>query len=128
VKYRTFLPVLIFALTPAISAQSAQVPPGSEMRAEHHQNMMDMRGQEVQAMKADIVKMKASLAAMRANLSTINNMNELDRWRDNVDLWQTMVDHMEQMEKHMESMGPVMMQGHGMGGPPPSAPSGRKPE
>jgi hypothetical protein len=79
VKYRTLLPVLIFALTPAISAQSAQEPAGSGTRAEHPQDMMEMHEQEMQAMKADLEKMKSALAAMKTNLGTITDTNELAR-------------------------------------------------
>jgi hypothetical protein len=123
---RTFLPVLVFALTPAISAQSArcQREAGRELKP---QSMMEMHKQQMDAMKADIEKMKASLAAMKANLATITNTNELDRWRNNVDLWQTMLDHMVQMQKNMQSTGPGMMQGHAVGAAPPS-PAEKKPE
>jgi len=43
-------------------------------------------------------------------------------------MWETLVGHMERMQKHMESMGPGMMHGHGMGGPPPSPATEKKPE
>ena len=65
---------------------------------------------------------------MKANLLTIKDTNELSRWRNNVDMWETVVTHMDRMQKNMESMGPDMMQGHGMGGPPPTPPTEKKPE
>jgi TolA-binding protein len=147
-KIKNFLLVLIFALTPAMWAQDqpAQAPPGpgsgNQMRAEHrqkmtemhkqmtemHKQMMEMHKQEIEAMRADIEKMKASLAQMKANVLTIRDPNELSRWRDNVDMWETVVTHMDRMQKSMESMGPGMMHGHHMGGPPPTSPSEKKPE
>jgi hypothetical protein len=45
-----------------------------------------------------------------------------------VDMWETVVTHMDRMQKNMESMGPGMMHGHGMGGPPPTSPTEKKPE
>jgi hypothetical protein len=133
-KIKNFLLVLIFALTPAMWAQDkpAQAPPGpgsgNQMRAEHRQKMMEMHKQEMEAVRADIEKMKASLAQMKANVLTIRDPNELSRWRDNVDMWETVVTHMDRMQKNMESMGPGMMHGHGIGGPPPTPPSEKKPE
>ena len=59
---------------------------------------------------------------------TIKDTNELSRWRDNVDMWETVVTHMDRMQKNMESMGPGMMHGRGMGGPPPTPPTEKKPE
>jgi len=90
-KIKSFLFVLIFALTPAMWPQDkpGQAPggPGSgnEMRAEHRQQMMQMHKQEMEAVRADIEKMKSSLAQMKANLLTIKDTNELSRWRDNMD-------------------------------------------
>ncbi len=138
-KFKTFLPVVIFAFTPVLWAQnaSAQAPAsggGSQARTERRKNMMEMHKQQMEAMKADVEKMKASLAAMKANIASITDTNEMARWRNNVDLWETMVGHMEQMQKHMESMGPGMMRGHdtmhrhGAGEPPASLPSDKKPE
>ena len=123
-KVKSSLLVLIFALTPLMWAQQPQAPPpgGSQGRAEHRQHMMEMHKQEMEVMKGDIEKMKSSLAQMKANLLTIKDTNELARWRNNADLWEAMVGHMERMLKHMESMGPDMMHGPGMGGPPPSPP------
>jgi len=133
-KIKNFLFVLIFALTPAMWAQDkpAQAPggpcTGNETRAEHRQQMMQMHKQEMEAVRADIEKMKSSLAQMKANLLTIKDTNELSRWRDNVDMWETVVTHMDRMQKNMESMGTGMMHDHGIGGPPPTPPSEKKPE
>jgi hypothetical protein len=133
-KIKSFLLVLIFALTPAMWAQDkpAQASPGpgsgNQMRAEHRQTMMEMRKQEMEAMRADIEKMKSSLAQMKAIVLTIRDPNELSLWRTNVDMWETVVVHMDRMQKNMESMGPGIMQGPGMGGPPPTPPTGKKPE
>jgi len=129
VKIKSFLLVLIFALTPVMWAQEqpAQAPPGTgvgdQMRPEHRQQMMEMHKQEMEAMKADVEKMRSSLAQMKANVLAIKDTNEMARWRNNVDMWETLVGHMERMQKHMESMGPGMMHGHGMGGPPPTPPT-----
>lgn len=122
--------VVLFALVPAVCAQDtqSQAPPPSstgqgtkgQMRAEHREKMMEMHKQKMEAMKADIEKMKSSLAQMKANMLTIKDTNEQARWRNNADMWDTVIGHMEQMQKHMESMGPGMMHGQGMGGPPPS--------
>jgi hypothetical protein len=131
-KIKSFLLVLIFALAPVMRAQEkpAQTPPpgGSEAQAEHRQKMMDMHKQEMAAMKADIGKMESSLAQMKAVVLTIRDPNELSLWRTNVDMWETVVAHMDRMQKSMESMGPGMMRGHGMGGPPPSPPAEKKPQ
>jgi septal ring factor EnvC (AmiA/AmiB activator) len=133
-KITSFLLVLIFVLTPAMRAQEkpAQAPPGpgsgNQMRAEHRQQLMEMHKQEMEALRADIEKMKSSLAQMKANLLTIKDTNELSRWRNNVDMWETVVTHLDRMQKNMESMGPGMMHGHGMGGPPPTPPTEKKPE
>ena len=133
-KIKSFLLVLIFALTPVMWAQEqpAQAPPGPGsgdlMRPEHRQQMMEMHKQEMEAMKADVEKMKSSLAQMKANVLTIKDTNDMARWRNNVDMWETLVGHMERMQKHMESMGPGMMHGHGMGGTPPSPATEKKPE
>ena len=72
----------------------------------------------MEAMRADIGRMKSSLAQMKAVVLTIRDPNELSLWRTNVDMWETVVDHMDRMQKSMQSMGPGMMQGPGMGGPP----------
>ena len=131
-KIKSFLLILIFALTPTMWAQDkpAQAPPGpgsgNQMRAEHRQTMMDK--QELEAMRADIEKMKSSLAQMKAVTLTIRDPNELSLWRTNVDMWETVVTHMDRMQKNMETMGPGMMHGHGMGGPPPTLPTEKKPE
>jgi hypothetical protein len=131
---RSLLIILTFALTPVMWAQEkpAQAPPGpgagSQMRAEHRQRMMEMHEQEMEAMRADIEKMKSSLAQMKAVALTIRDPNELSLWRTNVDMWETVVAHMDRMQKNMESMGPGMMHGPGMGGPPPAPPTGKKPE
>ena len=133
-KIKSFLLVLIFALTPTMWAQDKppQAPPGpdsgNQMRAEHRQKMMEMHKQEMEAVRADIEKMKSSLAQMKANLLTIKDPNELSRWRDNVDMWETVVTHMDRLQKNMESMGVGMMQGDGMGDRPPTPPSEKKPE
>jgi hypothetical protein len=133
-KMKSVLLVLIFALTHAMWAQDkpAHAPSGSgsaiQMRAEHRQQMMEMHKQEMEAFRADIEKMKSSLAQMKANLLTIKDTNELSRWRDNVDMWETVVIHMDKMQKKMESMGPGMTQGHGVGGPPPTTSTEKKPE
>ncbi len=127
-KYRTFLLISVFCMVFVLCAQNTSKQPhgssGSQAQTEHHQQMMGMQRQQMEAMKADIDKMKASLAAMRANLATIRDTNELDRWRNNVDLWQAMVDQMEQMQKHMESMGAGMMRDPDTG----TAPSEKKPQ
>ena len=129
---KSLLLVLMFALAPVMRAQEkpAQTPPpgGSEAQAEHRQKMMDMHKQEMAAMKADIGKMESSLAQMKAVVLTIRDPNELSLWRTNVDMWETVVAHMDRMQKSMESMGPGMMRGHGMGGPPPSPPAEKKPQ
>ena len=129
---KSLLLVLMFALEPVMRAQEkpAQTPPpgGSEAQAEHRQKMMDMHKQEMAAMKADIGKMESSLAQMKAVVLTIRDPNELSLWRTNVDMWETVVAHMDRMQKSMESMGPGMMRGHGMGGPPPSPPAEKKPQ
>jgi hypothetical protein len=131
-KIESFLLALMFALTPAMWAQDrpAQAPPGSgnQMRAEHRQEMMEMHKQEMETMRADIEKMKSSLTQMKATVLTIRDPNELSLWRNNVDMWETVVTHMDRMQKNMESMGPGMMHGHGMGGPPPTSPTEKKPE
>ena len=131
-KSKCFLLVLIFALTPVMRAQEkpAQTPPpgGSEAQAEHRQKMMDMHKQEMEAMKADIGKMESSLDQMKTNVAAIKDSAEKARWQTNVDMWETVVTHMDRMQKSMESMGPGMMRGHGMGGPPPSPPAEKKPE
>jgi len=63
-KAKSFLLVMIFALTPLMWAQSApdQGPasgPGrGQLRAEHRQDMMEMHREETEAMKADVEKMK----------------------------------------------------------------------
>jgi hypothetical protein len=133
-KIESSLLVLMFALTPVMWAQEkpAQAPPGpaagGQMPAEHRQRMTEMDRQEMEAMKADIGKMKSSLAQMKAVVLTIRDPNELSLWRTNVDMWETVVAHMDRMQRSMESMGPGMMHGPGMGGPPPAPPAGRKPE
>ena len=131
-KIKSFLLVLIFALTPVMWAQEkpAQTPApgGSEAQAEHRQKMMDMHKQEMGAMRADIGRMKSSLAQMKAVVLTIRDPNELSLWRTNVDMWETVVAHIDRMQKSMESMGPGMMHGPGMGGPPPAPPAEKKPE
>jgi hypothetical protein len=133
-KNKSFLLVLIFALTPAMWAQDkpAQAPPGpgggNQMGAEHRQTTMEMHKQEMEAMRADIEKMKSSLAQMKAIVLTIRDPNELSLWRTNVDMWETVVTHMDRMQKNMESMGPGMMHGHGMSAPPPTPPTEKKPE
>ena len=133
-KIKSFLLVLIFALTTAMWGQDkpARAPSGpssgNQMRAERRQQMMEMHQQEMEALRADIAKMKSSLAQMNANLLTIRDTNELSRWRDNVDMWETMVTLMDRIQKNMESMGSGAMQGHGMGGPPPAPPTEKKPE
>jgi hypothetical protein len=133
-KIESFLLVLIFALTPAMRAQDkpTQEPPGpgsgSQMRAEHHQTMMEAHKQEMEAMRADIEKMKSSLAQMKAVTLTIRDPNELSLWRTNVDMWEAVVTHMDRMQKNLESMGPGMMHSHGTGGPPPTPPTEKKPE
>jgi hypothetical protein len=131
-KIESFLLALMFALTPAMWAQDkpAQAPPGSgnQMRAEHRQEIMEMHKQEMETMRADIEKMKSSLTQMKATVLTIRDPNELSLWRNNMDMWETVVTHMDRMQKNMESMGPGMMHGHGMGGPPPTSPTEKKPE
>ena len=131
-KIKSLLLVLIFALTPVMWAQEkpAQTPPpgGREAQAEHRQKMMDMHKQEMGAMRADIGRMKSSLAQMKAVVLTIRDPNELSLWRTNVDMWETVVAHIDRMQKSMESMGPGMMHGPGMGGPPPTAPTVKKPQ
>ena len=129
-KIKSFLLVLIFALTPVMWAQEkpAPAPPlgGSQAQAEHRQEMLEMHKQEMEAMRADIEKMKSSLAQMKAIVLTIRDPNELSLWRTNVDMWETVVTHMDRMQKNMESMGPGMMHGHVMGGPPPTPPTEKK--
>ena len=131
-KIKSFLLVLIFALTPVMWAQEkpAQTPApgGSEAQAEHRQKMMDMHKQEMGAMKADIEKMESSLAQMKTNVAAIKDSAEKARWQTNVDMWGTVVAHMDRMQKSMESMAPGMMRGYGMGGPPPSPATEKKPE
>jgi hypothetical protein len=133
-KTRDFLLVVMFALASAMWAQDkiTQAPAGSgtgnQMRAEERQKMIEMHKEEMEGMRTDIGKMKASLAQMKANLFTIKDTNEFSRWRDNVDMWELVIAQMDRMQKNMESMGPGMMQGHGMGAPPPAPPSGKKPE
>ena len=90
--------------------------------------MMAMHKQEMDATKADVEKMKSSLAQMKANVAEIKDSAEKARWQTNVDMWETVVAHMDRMQKTMESIGPGMMHGPGMGGPPPTPPSGKKPE
>jgi hypothetical protein len=133
-KIKSFLLVLIFALTPAIWTQDKPVQalpgPGSgnQLQAEHRQTMMEMHKQEMEAMRADIEKMKSSLAQMKAVVLTIRDPNELSLWRTNVDMWETVVTHMDRMQKNMESMGPGMMQGHGISDPPLTPPTEKKSE
>jgi hypothetical protein len=120
--------VLMFAFVSAAFAQDkpSQAAPasatgqGPKGQMPRHQHMMEMHKQEMDAMKADIDKMKASLAQMKANMLTIKDTNEMARWRNNADIWDTVIAHMERMQKNMESMGPGMMHGPGMGGPPPT--------
>jgi hypothetical protein len=133
-KLKSLLLVLTFALTPVMWAQEkpSQAPPGpgagSQMLPEHRQRMMEMHRQEMEAMRADIEKMKSSLAQMKAVVLTIRDPNELSLWRTNVDMWETVVAHMDRMQKNMESMGPGMMHGPSMDGPPPTPPAEKKPE
>jgi hypothetical protein len=133
-KIKGFVLVLIFALTPALWAQDkpAQAPPGpssgNQMRAEYRPKMMEMHKQEMEAMRADIGKMKSLLAQMKAIILTIRDPNELSLWRTNVDMWETVVTHMDRMQKNMESMRPGMMHGQGVGSPPPTPPTEKKPE
>ena len=133
-KIKGSLLVLVFALTPVMWAQEkpAQAPPGpgsgDQMRTEHRQQMMAMHRQEMEAMRADIGRMKSSLAQMKTNVAAIKDPAEKARWQTNVDMWETVVTHMDRMQKHMESLGPGMMHGHEMGGPPPAPPTERKPE
>jgi hypothetical protein len=89
---------------------------------------MEMRKQEMEGMRADIEKMKSSLVQMKAIVLTIRDPNELSLWRTNVDMWETVVTHMDRMQKNIESMGSGMMHGHGMGGPPSTPPTEKKPE
>ena len=104
-KMKSFLFVIIFALTTMISAQTAPVKgsgsthTGGQLRVEHQQEMIEMHKQEMEAMKADVKKMKSSLAQMKANLLTIRERNQLDRWRNNVDMWEAMVGHMDRCAK-----------------------------
>lgn len=127
-KLKRLVLVLIFAFVSAVLAQDtqSQAPPapstgqGAKGQMPRHHLMMEMHKQEMDAMKTDIEKMKASLAQMKANLLTIKDTNELARWRNNADMWDTVIGHMERMQKNMESMGPGMMHGQGMGGPPPT--------
>jgi hypothetical protein len=120
-KVKSFLLVVIFALTPVMWAQSAlaQEPapgPGrGQSRAEHRQDMMDLHKQEMEEMKADVEKMKSSLEQMKANLLTIRDGNEMDRWRNNVDMWETMVGHMDRMLKHTRTLanGPSKVEFNG---------------
>jgi hypothetical protein len=132
-KLKRLLLALIFALTTVMWAQNAPaqepVPAGgSQARPGHRQQMMEMHKQEMEAMKADMEKMKSSLAQMKTNVAAIKDPAEKARWQTNVDLWETVVTHMDRMQKHMESMGPGMMHGHEMGGPPPTPPTEKKPE
>jgi hypothetical protein len=127
-KMKSFLVVMIFALTTVTWAQDTPVKAsgtthsGGQMRAEHRQEMMEMHTQEMEAMKADVVKMKSSIAQMKANLLTIRERNDLDRWRNNVDMWEVIIGDIDRMVKHMESMG------SDMGCPSPAAPTEKKPE
>jgi len=131
-KVKTFLFALIFALTPAMSAQQPQTPAaaGSQARAERRQQMMEMHKQEMEAMKSDIGKLKSSLAEMKANILTIREPNELARWRNNADMWETVINHMDRMQKQIQSMGTGMMgsRGPGMGGPLPTPLPDQKPQ
>jgi hypothetical protein len=133
-KLKSVLLVLIFAVTPLMWAQEKppQAPAapgaGNHMRAEHREKMMEMHKQEMEAMNADMEKMKSSLTQMKTNVAAIKDSTEKARWQNNVEMWETLVAHMERMQKHMESMGPGMMRGHGMGGPPASPSPEKKPE
>ena len=131
-KVKTLLLILVFALTPLLCAQEkpapASPPAGSQVRAEHRQRMMEMHKQEMEAMKADIERMKSSLAQMKTNVAAIKDSAEKARWQNNVDMWETVVTHMDRMQKNTESMGPGMMHGHGMGGPPPTPSAEKKPQ
>jgi len=131
-RLKSLLFVLAFALAPVMRAQErpAQTPPpgGSGAQAEHRQKMMDMHRQETEAMRADIGRMKSSLAQMKAVVLAIRDPNELSLWRTNVDMWETVVAHLDRMQRSMESMGPGMMHGPGMGGPPPAPPAEKKPQ
>jgi hypothetical protein len=133
-KLKSLLIILTFALTPVMRAQEkpAQAPPGpgsgDQMRAEHRQQMTAMHRQEMESMRADVERMKSSLAQMKAVVLTIRDPNELSLWRTNVDMWETVVAHMDRMQKSMESMGPGMMHGPGMGGPPSAPPAEKKPQ
>jgi TolA-binding protein len=155
-KLKSLLFVMMFILTslawaqtastqtPPSSGSGAQTAPGSSqhMRAERRENMqkmMEMRKQHMEAMKADLEKLKASLEHMKANMAKIKDAAEKERWQANVDMWQVMVGHMEEMMKHMDSMGPGMddkmggmgpgkMRHHGMGAPPSTPPTEKKPQ
>ena len=61
-------------------------------------------------------------------MAAIEDPAEKGRWQTNVDMWEGMVGHMERMQNHMEAMGPGMMHGPAMGGPPPSPSTEKKPE
>ncbi|MBZ5686106.1 MAG: hypothetical protein LAP86_13825 [Acidobacteriia bacterium] len=65
---------------------------------------------------------------MKTNVAAIKDSAEKARWQTNVDMWERVVTHMDRMQKNMESMGPSMMHGHDMGGPPPAPPAENKPQ
>ena len=104
-KTKDLVLVVMFAVASAMWAQDklAQAPPGSgtgnQMRAEERQKMIEMHGQEMAGMRADMEKMKASLAQMKANLFTIKDTNEFSRWRDNVDMWELVITQMDRMQR-----------------------------
>jgi TolA-binding protein len=118
-KSTGLLLALIFALSSAGWSQPAptQAPATHQSQGDHQREVMNVRQQQIDEMKADVDKMRASLAQMKANLFTIRDQNELDRWRNNVELWEALVGHMDRMLQHMESMAPDTMS-HGHGGPP----------
>jgi len=135
-RFRSLLLAVLFTVTSlawaqevSASSQVAASPSGSadQAHSQGRHEMMEMHKQQMEAMKADVETMKSSLAQMKANVLTIKEPNELARWRNNVDMWETLVSHMDRMLKQMESMGPDMMHGPGMGGPPSPSPAEGKP-
>ena len=56
-KMKTLLLAVIFTVNPLLWAQAPQKPaPRNPARAEHHQHMMEMHQEEMEAMKADVEK------------------------------------------------------------------------
>lgn len=75
-----------------------------------HADMMAMRQQHMQEMKAQLGKMHTKLDEMKANLAKVKDPAARQQIQMDTDLWAMMVGHMEDMQKMMA--GPM---DHGSG-------------